>query len=197
MGKLSYLPSEGMVRYSSDFKPVVGDTTKVWQARELIAAPTLFIQRAAAVAASARRREPSSSEFHPFRSEGKNRLAVRPETRDFVKRMTFSCPVALVSYEKGLHRVDRIVQPAWRASTSGVRLLLGERKLPTASLCGCRNSPEAFYGRAWCPAVCRREHPALHSLRSEQTPISPGKRSGGHLRGRIKGPTQRRSRLSG
>ena len=60
MDKLSYLPSEGMVRYSSDFKPVVGDTTKVWQARELIAAPTLFIQRAAAVAASARRRDGES-----------------------------------------------------------------------------------------------------------------------------------------
>jgi hypothetical protein len=58
MDKLSYLPSEGMVRYSSDFNPAVGDTTKVWKARDFIAASTLFIRRAAAVAASARRREP-------------------------------------------------------------------------------------------------------------------------------------------
>ena len=60
MGKLSYLPSEGMVRYSSDFNPAVGDITKVWEAHVFIAASTLFIRRTAAVAASARRRDGES-----------------------------------------------------------------------------------------------------------------------------------------
>jgi hypothetical protein len=66
MDKLSYLPSQGTVRYTSDFNPAVGDTTKVWEARDFIAASTLFIRRAAAVAASARRREPPLRESVVF-----------------------------------------------------------------------------------------------------------------------------------
>ena len=30
MDKLSYLPSQGTVRYTSDFNPAIGDTSKVW-----------------------------------------------------------------------------------------------------------------------------------------------------------------------
>jgi hypothetical protein len=43
LDKLSYLPSEVMLRYSSAFNPAVGDTTKGWQIRDFIAASTLFI----------------------------------------------------------------------------------------------------------------------------------------------------------
>jgi hypothetical protein len=43
MDKLSYLPPQGTVRYTSDFNPAIGDTTKVWDARDFIAASTLFI----------------------------------------------------------------------------------------------------------------------------------------------------------
>ena len=56
--KLSYLPSQGKVSYTSDFNPANGDTIKVWDARDFIPAATLFIRRAAAVAAPARQREP-------------------------------------------------------------------------------------------------------------------------------------------
>jgi hypothetical protein len=45
MDKLSYLPSQGKVSYSSDFNPASGDTIKVWDARTFIAAATLFIPR--------------------------------------------------------------------------------------------------------------------------------------------------------
>jgi hypothetical protein len=41
-GKLSYLPSNGTVRYTSDFNPAIGDTTKVWDACYFIAAATYF-----------------------------------------------------------------------------------------------------------------------------------------------------------
>jgi hypothetical protein len=43
LDKLSYLPSQGTVRYSSDFNPAIGDTIKVWNAHDFIAAATLFI----------------------------------------------------------------------------------------------------------------------------------------------------------
>ena len=48
MDKLSYLPSQGTVSYTSDFNPAIGDTIKVWDARDFIAAATLFIRRAGA-----------------------------------------------------------------------------------------------------------------------------------------------------
>jgi hypothetical protein len=38
MDKLSYLPSHGTVRYTSDFNPAIGNTTKVWGASDFIAA---------------------------------------------------------------------------------------------------------------------------------------------------------------
>ena len=66
MEKLTYMPSQGAVSYTSDFNPAIGDTIKVWDARDFIAAATLFIRRAAAVAASARRREPPLREFALF-----------------------------------------------------------------------------------------------------------------------------------
>ena len=40
--KLSYLPAEATVRYCSDFNPAIGDSTKVWNVRDFIAAATLF-----------------------------------------------------------------------------------------------------------------------------------------------------------
>ena len=43
MEKLTYMPSQGTVSYTSDFNPAIGDTIKVWDAREFIAAATLFI----------------------------------------------------------------------------------------------------------------------------------------------------------
>jgi len=43
MDKLSYLPSQGTVRYTSDFNPAIGDTIKVWDACGFIAAATFFI----------------------------------------------------------------------------------------------------------------------------------------------------------
>ena len=43
MDKLSYLPSQGTVRYTSDFNPAIGDTIRVWDACDFIAAATLFI----------------------------------------------------------------------------------------------------------------------------------------------------------
>jgi hypothetical protein len=43
MDKLSYLPSQGTVRYTSDFNPAIGDTIKTWDVRDFIAAATLFI----------------------------------------------------------------------------------------------------------------------------------------------------------
>lgn len=30
MDKLSYLPSQGCVRYTSEFNPAIGDTIKIW-----------------------------------------------------------------------------------------------------------------------------------------------------------------------
>ena len=41
--KLSYLPSQATVRYTSEFNPAIGDTIKSWDARDFIAAATLFI----------------------------------------------------------------------------------------------------------------------------------------------------------
>ena len=41
--KLSYLPSQGKVRYTSDLNPAIGDTIKIWDVRDFIAAATLFI----------------------------------------------------------------------------------------------------------------------------------------------------------
>jgi hypothetical protein len=43
MEKLTYIPSQGTVSYTSDFNPAIGDTIKVWDARDFIAAATLFI----------------------------------------------------------------------------------------------------------------------------------------------------------
>ena len=43
MDKLTYLPYQGTVRYTSDFNPAIGDTIKVWDACDFIAAATLFI----------------------------------------------------------------------------------------------------------------------------------------------------------
>ena len=43
MDKLRYLPSQGKVSYTSDFNPAIGDTIKIWDARDFIAAATLFI----------------------------------------------------------------------------------------------------------------------------------------------------------
>ena len=43
MNKLTYLPSQGTVRYTSDFNPAIGDTIRVWDACDFIAAATLFI----------------------------------------------------------------------------------------------------------------------------------------------------------
>jgi hypothetical protein len=43
MDKLRYLPSQGKVSYTSDFNPAIGDIIKVWDARDFIAAATLFI----------------------------------------------------------------------------------------------------------------------------------------------------------
>jgi len=43
MKKLTYLPSQGTVSYTSAFNPAIGDTIKVWDARDFIAAATLFI----------------------------------------------------------------------------------------------------------------------------------------------------------
>ena len=40
MKKLTYLPSQGTVSYTSAFNPAIGDTTKVWDARDFIAAAT-------------------------------------------------------------------------------------------------------------------------------------------------------------
>ena len=48
MEKLTCLPFQGKVSYTSDFNPAIGDTTKVWDARDFIAAATLFIRRAGA-----------------------------------------------------------------------------------------------------------------------------------------------------
>jgi hypothetical protein len=41
LAKLTYLPQEAAVRYSSEFNPAVGDSTKVWTARDFIADATL------------------------------------------------------------------------------------------------------------------------------------------------------------
>jgi hypothetical protein len=43
MEKLTYMPSQGTVSYTSDFNPAIGDTIKAWDARDFIAAATLFI----------------------------------------------------------------------------------------------------------------------------------------------------------
>ena len=43
MEKLTYMPSQGTVSYTSDFNPAIGDTIKVWDAHDFIAAATLFI----------------------------------------------------------------------------------------------------------------------------------------------------------
>jgi hypothetical protein len=56
--KLSYLPSQGTVRYTSDFNPANGDTIKVWDSRDFIAAATLFIPWAAAVSIETARAPP-------------------------------------------------------------------------------------------------------------------------------------------
>jgi len=41
--KLSYLPDEATVRYSSTFNPALGDSTKMWNVRDFIADATSFI----------------------------------------------------------------------------------------------------------------------------------------------------------
>ena len=41
--KLSYLPSQATVRYTSEFNPAIGNTLKTWDARDFIAAASLFI----------------------------------------------------------------------------------------------------------------------------------------------------------
>jgi hypothetical protein len=43
LAKLTYLPAEATVRYCSAFNPAVGDSTKIWNARDFIADATLFI----------------------------------------------------------------------------------------------------------------------------------------------------------
>ena len=43
MAKLTYLPSQATVRYSSAFTPAIGDSNREWSARDLIADATLFI----------------------------------------------------------------------------------------------------------------------------------------------------------
>jgi len=43
MEKLSYVPSQGTVSYTSDFNPSIGDTIKVWDARDFIAAATPLV----------------------------------------------------------------------------------------------------------------------------------------------------------
>jgi nicotinamidase/pyrazinamidase len=43
MEKLTSMPSQGTVSYTSDFNPAIGDTTKAWGARDFIAPATLFI----------------------------------------------------------------------------------------------------------------------------------------------------------
>jgi hypothetical protein len=43
LAKLTYLPEEATVRYTSDFNPAIGDSTKVWNVRDFIADATLFI----------------------------------------------------------------------------------------------------------------------------------------------------------
>jgi hypothetical protein len=43
LAKLFYLPAEATVRYSSDFNPAIGDSRKVWNARDFIADATMFI----------------------------------------------------------------------------------------------------------------------------------------------------------
>jgi hypothetical protein len=43
VAKLTYLPEEATVRYTSDFNPAIGDSTKVWNLRDFIADATLFI----------------------------------------------------------------------------------------------------------------------------------------------------------
>jgi hypothetical protein len=41
--KLSSMPSQATVRYTSEFNPAIGDTLKTWDARDFVAAATLFI----------------------------------------------------------------------------------------------------------------------------------------------------------
>jgi hypothetical protein len=41
--KLTYMPQETTVRYSSAFNPAIGDSSKLWTARDFIADATLFI----------------------------------------------------------------------------------------------------------------------------------------------------------
>jgi hypothetical protein len=43
LAKISYLPAEVAVRYCSAFHPALGDSSKVWTARDFIALATLFI----------------------------------------------------------------------------------------------------------------------------------------------------------
>jgi hypothetical protein len=43
MEKLACLPSQGTVRSTSDFNPAIGNTIRVWDACDFIAAATLFI----------------------------------------------------------------------------------------------------------------------------------------------------------
>jgi len=43
LAKLTDLPDEATVRYHSAFNPAIGDSLKVWRARDFIADATLFI----------------------------------------------------------------------------------------------------------------------------------------------------------
>jgi hypothetical protein len=43
LAKLTYLPDEATVRYHSAFNPAIGDSLKVWRARDFIPDATLFI----------------------------------------------------------------------------------------------------------------------------------------------------------
>jgi hypothetical protein len=43
LAKLTYLPSQATVRYSSAFNPAIGDSNREWSARDFIADATLFI----------------------------------------------------------------------------------------------------------------------------------------------------------
>jgi len=43
LAKLFYLPAQATVRYSSAFNPAIGDSRKVWNARDFIADATSFI----------------------------------------------------------------------------------------------------------------------------------------------------------
>jgi hypothetical protein len=43
LAKLTYMPQEATVRYSSEFNPAIGDSKREWTARDFIAGATLII----------------------------------------------------------------------------------------------------------------------------------------------------------